>query len=327
MAFDKSVVVPLDLDATFELITQPERLRRWQTVAARVDLRAGGDYRWTVVPGHSASGTFVEVVSGQRVVFTWGWEEGSDLLPGASTVTVTLSPTVGGTEVRLVHEGLTSTQAASHAEGWNHYLDRLVRAATSGDAGPDDWAAIPDPIDELSSAEATLAVVQDVLRGISDDDLQTQTPCTEFTVAQLAEHLLGSIVSIGKGAGATIDADASGSLESRIAGAAQIALEQWRRRGIEGTVPLGPGGIPASVAVSILSIEFLVHAWDFAIATGQEVVVSEPLATYVLGLAAKVISPETRGGAGFADEVAVAETASSLERLAAFTGRRPLTSV
>ncbi len=327
MAFDKSVVVPLGVDATFELITQPERLRRWQTVAARVDLRAGGDYRWTVVPGHSASGTFVEVVPGKRVVFTWGWEEGSELLPGESTVTVTLRPTDGGTEVRLVHEGLTSAQEVSHAEGWNHYLDRLVRAGASGDAGPDDWAAAPDRIDELSSAEATLAVVQHVLRGMTDDDLQAQTPCTEFTVAQLAEHLLGSIVSIGKGAGATFDVDASGPMESRIADAAQIALEEYRRRGLEGTVPLGPHGIPAAIAVGILSIEFLVHAWDFANATGQEVVVSEPLATYVLGLAAKVIRPETRGGAGFADEVVVAETASSLERLAAFTGRRPLTSV
>jgi hypothetical protein len=37
MTFDKTVLVPLDLDQTFALITQPERLRRWQTVAARVD--------------------------------------------------------------------------------------------------------------------------------------------------------------------------------------------------------------------------------------------------------------------------------------------------
>ncbi len=39
MTFDKSVVVPLDPDATFALITQPDRLRRWMAVAARVELR------------------------------------------------------------------------------------------------------------------------------------------------------------------------------------------------------------------------------------------------------------------------------------------------
>src|ERR1700747_430933 len=73
MPFEKSVLVPLSADETFALITQPDRLRRWQVVTARVDLRAGGDYRWTVIPGNSAVGTFTEVEPGRRVVFTWGW--------------------------------------------------------------------------------------------------------------------------------------------------------------------------------------------------------------------------------------------------------------
>ncbi len=74
MPFEKAVVVPLDPAATFALITQPERLRRWMTVPARVDLRAGGEYRWTVTPGHIAAGTVVDVDPGKRVTFTWGWE-------------------------------------------------------------------------------------------------------------------------------------------------------------------------------------------------------------------------------------------------------------
>ena len=42
MPFEKSVLVPLNADETFALITQPDRLRRWQVITARVDLRAGG---------------------------------------------------------------------------------------------------------------------------------------------------------------------------------------------------------------------------------------------------------------------------------------------
>ncbi|WP_269045482.1 hypothetical protein [Paenarthrobacter sp. Z7-10] len=38
MPIEKSVFLPVDPDAAFALITEPERLRRWQTVAA---LRAG----------------------------------------------------------------------------------------------------------------------------------------------------------------------------------------------------------------------------------------------------------------------------------------------
>ena len=64
MTIEKSVLVPLDAEQTFALVTEPERLRRWQAVTARVDLRAGGPFRWTVVPGANASGTYVEVEPG-----------------------------------------------------------------------------------------------------------------------------------------------------------------------------------------------------------------------------------------------------------------------
>jgi hypothetical protein len=40
MPFEKSVLVPLSADETFALITEPDRLRRWQVITARVDLRA-----------------------------------------------------------------------------------------------------------------------------------------------------------------------------------------------------------------------------------------------------------------------------------------------
>lgn len=141
MTFDTTVFLPVDPDTAFALVTEPERLARWQVVAARVDLRVGGDYQWTVLPGHSSAGTFTEIEPGKRIVFTWGWDGSAELPPGASTVSITLEPVNGGTSLRLVHDGLSEEQAARHAEGWNHYLARLVRLASTGDAGPDEWAA------------------------------------------------------------------------------------------------------------------------------------------------------------------------------------------
>ncbi|MGH3308302.1 MAG: SRPBCC domain-containing protein, partial [Nocardioides sp.] len=44
MTYTKSTVLPVTPEDAFALLTEPERLRRWQTVSARVDLRAGGDY-------------------------------------------------------------------------------------------------------------------------------------------------------------------------------------------------------------------------------------------------------------------------------------------
>lgn len=323
MPFEKAVVVPLDAAATFALITEPDRLRRWMAVAARVDLRAGGEYRWTVTPGHTAAGTVVDVDPGRRVVLSWGWEDG-DPAPGGSTVTVTLSPVDGGTEVRLVHDGLTEEQAAHHAEGWNHYLERLVAAGERGDAGPDEWSAAPEPLDELVCAEATLAVLQHVLHGVDAADLSRRTPCSEFDVAALGDHLMNSVTVIGGAAGADLrPRDRDAPLETQVADAAQAALEAWRRRGMDGTVELNSREVPTAMPVGILSLEFLVHAWDFAQATGREVVVAEPVADYVLGVVTKIITPQARGSAGFADPVDTGPDAGALDRLVAFTGRQP----
>src|SRR6478752_2239423 len=239
MPFERAVLVPLDAAETFALITQPDRLRRWMSVAARIEFRVGGEYRWTVAPGHTAAGTVVEMDPGKRLVYTWGWEDAADPAPGGSTVTVTLTPVDGGTEVRLVHDGLTDERAARHAEGWNHYLDRLVLAGAQGDAGPDEWAAAPEPLDELSCAEATLAVLQHVLRGMDNAEMTKQTPCTEFDVAALTNHLMTSIAVIGASACAELPPrDTNAPLEVQVADAAQPVLEAWRRRGVAGTVEL-----------------------------------------------------------------------------------------
>jgi uncharacterized protein YndB with AHSA1/START domain len=146
--------LPVGPDEAFALITEPERLRRWQTVTAVVDLRAGGSYQWAVTPGHLAGGTFREVEPGRRIVFGWGWDGNDDLPYDASTVTVTVEPTDGGSRVTLVHEGLTEEQAKAHAEGWDHYLERLERVAATGDAGPDEWAYAPENLDPVVAAEA-----------------------------------------------------------------------------------------------------------------------------------------------------------------------------
>jgi uncharacterized protein (TIGR03086 family) len=76
-----------------------------------------------------------------------------------------------------------------------------------------------------------------------------------------------------------------------------------------------PPGMP------FLSIEFLVHAWDFAQATGQEVSVSGELAEYVLQVAKKAITPEVRRNNGFAAAIQVGPDTAALDRLIAFTGR------
>ncbi len=326
MSYTKTAVLPVTPDEAFALVTEPERLRRWQTVSAQVDLRAGGGFRWTITPGHIAAGTFREIEPGKRVVFGWGWEGSSELGPDASTVTVTLEPTQDGTRVTLTHEGLDGEQAEHHATGWSHYFTRLEKVAADGDAGPDEWAATPQELDPLTSAEATLAVLQGVLRNLTTEDKTRQTPCSDFDGHALAEHLFGSLTGVGGMAGADVVNPEEGSLENRVAVMASQAIDAWRARGVEGMVP-GPGGqeMPAVVGAHILSLEFLLHAWDFAQTSGQQVVVSDEVVAYVQTVADQII-PGSRSRGAFGEEIQPSADVSPLDRLAAFSGRVPLAS-
>jgi uncharacterized protein (TIGR03086 family) len=319
MKIEKTAVLPIPADEAFALITQPDRLRRWLAVSARVDLRAGGEFRWTLTPMAVAAGTIVDVDPGRRIVLGFAFEASAE--PRTDTVTITIEPAEGGTLVRLVHDGLPEDHANGVLEGWAHFFERLERAAVIGDAGPDEWAAAPAELNPLTSANATLAVLQNVLRGLGDGDLSTPTPCTEFTVGQLETHLLGSLSSLTSLAGSALVTASAGDLESRIADAAQQAVEAWMKRGLEGVVQAGPRELPAAIAASILSVEFLVHAWDFASATGQKLAVSDEVSTYVLNLAEQLVTPELRQSAGFDPAIPISGDAPVLDRLVAFSGR------
>ena len=323
MTYTNSAVLPVSPDEAFALITEPERLRRWQTVSAYVDLRAGGDYRWTVTPGNIAVGTFREVEPGKRLVFGWGWA-GSDVLPpDASMVTVTIEPAEGGSKVTLVHEGLDEQQEKGHAEGWEHYLERLTKLTTTGDAGQDEWAWAPEELDPIRAAEAVLAVVQPVLRRLTPEDQPKPTPCAEFTAHDVGTHLLTSIEHLGAMAGATVTIPEQGGLENKVSLMTAEAVDAWRAIGLDGTVP-GPGGseMPAAFAAGILPVELMLHGWDLAQASGQEVHISDELVAYLRTLADGLV-PGGRGR-NFGPEVTAPDDATPMEKLAAFAGRTPL---
>ena len=149
---------------------------------------------------------------------------------------------------------------------------------------PADLRAGPDspPADELECAEATFAVLEHVLHGIADDDLDKQTPCREYDVASLTDHLMNSITVLGGAAGAEFpERDRTDSVERQVVMAARPALDAWKRRGLDGTVPFGSGEAPAKMMAGILSLEFLVHAWDYAAAVGREVNAPDSLSDYV----------------------------------------------
>jgi uncharacterized protein (TIGR03086 family) len=197
--------------------------------------------------------------------------------------------------------------------GWQHFFDRLERLAVDGDAGPDEWKAVPDPMDPIGAAEASLAALQPVLRALTADDQPKPTPCADFTCHALAVHVMDSIVSVGAMVGAEVRRPETGSLESKVSDMAEQAISAWRAGGVDETTGLGP---------SILAVEFLLHGWDLAQASGQTMVAADPLVDYVRELAEPIV--KSGRGTSFAEEVQPESGTGALERLAAYAGRSPL---
>lgn len=181
-------------------------------------------------------------------------------------------------------------------------------------------------MDSFECASVTLAACRSVLGRLTASDLGRASPCTQYTVGEVGEHVVRSMVLLGSvasgSAGFAGFVDAAGSLESRVAGSAEAAVTAWRRRGLSGSVAVGRSTLPASLAVEIIPLELLVHGWDVARATGLPIDVPPPVAGYVLEQARALITPDKRGRS-FAEEVPAGPSATVLERLIAFTGRQP----
>lgn len=128
-------------EQVFAAWTEPDLLRRWwaalqgwETSDARVDLRPGGRYRLAMRDGeleYAVGGEYVEVAPPERLVYTWTWEGGAEIMAGSedTLVTVEFAEDGGGTEVRLTHERFAGERIRDlHGEGWTGCLDNLGRA-------------------------------------------------------------------------------------------------------------------------------------------------------------------------------------------------------
>jgi uncharacterized protein YndB with AHSA1/START domain len=125
-------------ETVFEFLVDPEMMLRWMGTEVELEPEPGGKF-WLKPTGTDiASGTYVEVDPPNRVVFTWGWEGSSEVPPGSSTVTITLTTDGDDTVVDLVHAGLPGGSDDEHSKGWTYFVGRLVIVAAGGEVDPPD---------------------------------------------------------------------------------------------------------------------------------------------------------------------------------------------
>jgi uncharacterized protein YndB with AHSA1/START domain len=136
--FTTEVDLPAPVEEVFRHLTDPAAMVRWMGQHASLDPVPGGAFEIDI-NGVPVRGRYLEVDPPRRVLVSWGATGNAHLPPGATQVEFTLTATAAGTRLRIVHRGLPPEQASIHASGWQHFLDRLTRAAGGVDPGPDPW--------------------------------------------------------------------------------------------------------------------------------------------------------------------------------------------
>lgn len=185
--------------------------------------------------------------------------------------------------------------------------------------------------DLVRSYEQAAAIVA----GVHPDQLQRPTPCPDYDVATLVDHLVGAgwrAVALGRGEKPTGEefphvALAEAPEELRRAGKeADAAWTDDARLAATVTMPWGEVYTGATL-VNMYLAELAAHSWDLARATGQGGRLDPSLALPALDGARAMLKPEYRDlmgrGSPFGAEVAAPADATDWERLAAFMGRAP----
>jgi uncharacterized protein (TIGR03086 family) len=179
--------------------------------------------------------------------------------------------------------------------------------------------------------------VATLVRGVRDDQLTGPTPCPDYTVADLLDHIGGLSLAFrcaadkerppGDGAPDVDGSRLEDGWRELIVGRLDALATAWRQPGaFEGITQAGPIEMPAPAAALVALDEIVVHGWDLARSLGREYD-ADPAAVAACRSFVDSFEPPADGAADdgglFGPPVAVPGDASDLDRLIGATGRDP----
>jgi uncharacterized protein (TIGR03086 family) len=188
-------------------------------------------------------------------------------------------------------------------------------------------------MDNVALLQRTVDQVDRLTANMTDDQLDAQTPCEEWKVRDLLNHITGGAEMFALSAehgsvpesemGRLMGGDNLGSdWRGAWSAASKKAVAVYSQPGVmDKTVTLPFGEMPADVALSIAVFDVTTHAADLATATGQQLDDDE-LLDAALAMGKQMIGPDWRSPGIFGPEQPCADDASATQKLLAFAGRK-----
>ena len=182
--------------------------------------------------------------------------------------------------------------------------------------------------DHLYSVVASL---QPVIYGVSAMEMENPTPCTEFDVRTVANHMLGTIEAMRRvGASEPLDPeDPWGTNGENIREQWRDDLGQklnefadaWSRPDAwEGDAM--DGAMPRQLVGDMGYVEVMLHGWDLAKGTGQDLEYDDEAVARALEILEQT-GEQGRSGGAFGPEVQVPDDAAPFAKALALSGRDP----
>jgi uncharacterized protein (TIGR03086 family) len=177
-----------------------------------------------------------------------------------------------------------------------------------------------DPRDQLAEVGPMLA---GVVSRIGPEQLDAATPCSDFTVRGVLEHMIGGATLFtaafnGTEPGAPATDDVLASFGPALTGLADAIN---RPGALDQTIDAPFGPTPGEAFARYVALDGIVHGWDLARATGQTFEPDAALVADIEGFARQMLEP-LRDGDTFKAAVDPPAYATPIERLAAYTGRK-----
>ncbi len=192
----------------------------------------------------------------------------------------------------------------------------------------------PPSVTAMSHISHAAEAMAAVARTITDDQLANKTPCTEYDVRALVNHLLfwgpslagaGRKESVPQPAAAESDVDLTvGDWRGRLLALLDDIASSWAPpSAVEGETTMGtPQTLPAHVMGDMIVGELAVHGWDLAVATGQRLELPADLLAHLHDTMSVGVEQGREMGM-YGLEVAVPPDAPTLDRILGLTGRDP----
>jgi uncharacterized protein (TIGR03086 family) len=182
-----------------------------------------------------------------------------------------------------------------------------------------------EPIEQLSHI---LPAVSDLVDRIQPTQLDDPTPCTEFTVHDVLDHMLvlgGAFAYAFRGEEAPEirpPAPSGRVPAAEFRNTMDDLLDAVKSPGaMQRTVSSPVGEMPGETFARLVAFDGLVHGWDLASSTGQDYQPPADVVVAVDQFARAAISDEMRDGHTFKVATTAPANASQLEQLVAFSGR------